>query len=1151
MEPRVSPPAHRDSSAAPAPGFVGRSAELRLLHTALEEATAGQRRLLLLAGEAGIGKTRLADEFARRASATGALVVWGRCWEAGGAPAFWPWIQILRALTAHHDIDEITGLASHGAPILRELLSELSGTSRTADEDKLRPGSLTQGDTARFYLFDAMAMLLAKLAWICPLVLIFDDLHAADRSSLLMLRFLARERWDSRLLLLGTYRDLEAHRIKGVGELMTALAREGRLLHLSGLTHTDVETYIRDATGAAPPDGLVRLVHQTTEGNPFFLDEVVRLLDMPTREGQLARQGLRIPEEVRETIRHRLAPLRSEALEALAVAATIGREFDTTLLGAVCDLEAEPLLDLLGEAVRGGVLVEVHRPVGRFSFAHALIRDTLYEDLSPARRVTLHRRVGEALERLSDPDTYLPQLAHHFFQAVPAGGAEVAISYAMRAGHQALAHLAYEEALAHFERAAEVASTTAATSALRCDLAIATGQAQAKLGMSTAARATFERAAAVARGLGDPCRLALAALGCGWLQPPDGVADAGLDALLEEALEAVGDRDPRLRARLLGRRAMGNYYTWPRSERDAMTAEAVAIARRLGDRSLLAYALHARCFALWGLEDVEVRLDAATEIVRLARDAGDAELALHGHSWRVMALLERADIVAADAEIATFTRIAEQVRQPAFLWEAASFRAMRALLDGRIHDAEQLADEALGLAQRFAGEVTSATGGAADDGSGTRLGPNAALVYATQLFNLRTHQGRLRELEDTVRELVRQYPTLPVWRCALAYLLCEPQVSPQVRVLFDQLAANDFQDIPRNGNWLVGMAPLAEVATLLGDADRARLLRDLLEPYAGRHIVVGRALVCRGAVDHYLGMLAATMADHAAADRYFASALGTHERLGARAYAARTRVEWARALARRGGPDDTAAARTLLEEALAGYQALGLDSLAGQVADRLTALDAQPPTSSDAPARVPAPKPTPEPAHTAHRAALMREGEYWTVQFEARTSRLRHTKGLYYLAELLSRPGTEIHAITLAAGGSGSSGVGDLGDAGPALDPDARRAYRRRIAELDEEVEQARRHGDLERAAASTTERDFIIHELTSGLGLAGRDRLTASHTERARLNVTRAIRTTIQRIQAADPALARHLDATIRTGTCCSYTPDPRTPITWHITPR
>ncbi len=1111
------------------------------MRAAFAEAEAGQRRFLLLSGDAGIGKTRLAEELAQRARSEGALVVWGRCWEGGGAPAYWPWMQILRVLTSAQSAPEVADLTGPGVPARRELLSHLgqaegTGKGEAATGRSLGEGLGLQSETARFLLFDAVTTFLAELAQLRPLVLIFDDLHAADQPSLLMLRFLTRERRDSRILVIGTYRSAEAHRTAGVSDLITALGREGRLLRLGGLKRADVGAFIRGATGAVPADGLVRLVHRTTEGNPFFLDAVARLLDAQVRDGQElgVGRGLRIPDEVRGTIRHRLAPLQQEALDVLAVAATIGREFEVALLHSVCERPMEPLLDLLGEAVAQSVLTEVGERPGRFSFGHALIRDTLYEDLPPARRVALHRRVGEALERLHDPDAYLPQLAHHFFQAVPAGDPKAAISYAQRAGRQALDRLAYEDALIHFERAAEVASTVAIDDAQRCDLLLSMGEAQAKAGDSASARATFERAAQVARGVEDPRRLALAALGCGGLQPPDGYVDTQLDVLLREALDAVGDDDPAMRVRLLGRRAVGNYYVWPRLERDAMTAEAVAIARRLDDRGLLAYALNARCYALWGPEDVEVRLDAAGEIVRLAGQAGDAELVLRGHSWRIVALLERADIVAADAEIATFTRVAEQLREPAFLWEAAVFRAMRALLDGRLEDAEQLAGQALRTAQR--GDEPEA---ALYDNSGTRLGPNATLTYNAQLLNLRSHQGRLHEYEDAVRGMVRQYPTLPVWRCVLASLLSETQVTPEVRALFGGLAAKNFGDIPRDGNWLIAMTLLAEVCVRLGDAERAALLRDLLRPYAGRHIVVGAALACRGAMDHYLGMLAATMGSYEEADACFRGALEMYERLGARPYAARARTEWARSLAGRARADDLAAARQLLEQALATYRALGLDRPAEQVAQRLAALGQPPPKPVSAPIA-----PT---RRRSHDAALTREGEYWTVQFESRTTRLRHTKGLRYLAELLIRPGRELHAIDLVAGGPGSR---DQGDAGAALDPDARRAYRRRIADLDEEIEEARRFGDLERAASRESERDFVQRELSASLGLAGRDRIAASHAERARLNVTRALRTTIQRIEAADPALGRHLDATIRTGTFCSYTPDPRAPVDWHCTP-
>lgn len=887
MDPRLGEQRHDSVASAeysqpPAPPFVGRHAELQLLQGALRDAEGGRRRLLLLAGDAGIGKTRLAEELAARAQTIGAVIVWGRCWEAGGAPAYWPWVQIVRALTDGRDPAAIERLAGHGAPALRELLGELS------ERDPSPPGA--QGDVARFHLFDSVTTFLSKVAGMRPLVLIFDDLHAADRPSLLMLHFLARERRGSRLLMIGTYRDVEAHREASVSPLITALAREGRVVHLGGLALPEVRRFMRDTTGTEPGDDLVQLVHRTTEGNPFFLDEVVRFLDAEDRVHRwTSGRVLRIPHEARETICRRLHPLPPDVLEVLAVAAVIGREFDIALLQPVCEQPTEPLLDLLGAAISAGVLTKLANHPGRFSFAHTLIRDTLYDDLSPARRMQLHRRVGETLERLHP-----------------------------------------------FERAAEVASTVAIGEALRCDLLLSMGDAQAKVGESSAARETFERAATAARNLGSPERLALAALGCGGPQPPGGVFDPALDRLLGEALDALGDGDSPLRSRLLSRRAMDEYYASTREERDAATAEAVAIARRLDDRGALAYALHARCYSLWGLEDVEARLDAAKEILQLARQVGDRELALQGHSWRIIALLERADLTDADAEIETYARIAAELRQPYFLWEATVFRAMRALLDGRLLDAERLAVEALHIGQR------EHQTGDPEAGSRTRLGLNAPLAYSVQLFNLRNQQGRLRELEDTVRGLVREYPTLPVWRCALAHLLCGPDTSDEVRALFDSLAAADFSDLPRDGNWLVAVTLLAEVCAFLGDADRAALLHNLLRPHAGRQIVIGNAYVCRGAVAHYLGLLAATMDADEQADCYFRSALAMHERMGARTLIARTRAEWGQALLNRGGTENLVAASRLLEQAFATFWALDLPIPARQAAERLVALGPQP-----------------------------------------------------------------------------------------------------------------------------------------------------------------------------------------------------------------
>src|SRR2546422_7226524 len=539
--------------------FVGRHRELVELRTGLEDAGAGRGRFFLVVGEAGIGKTRLVEELAREAAARGHLVLWGRCWESEGAPPYWPWIQVIRAYlrTARRGAPpRVRGGAA--AAYLAQLVRELGGAQSPG------PSVPPQSEHARFYLFDAVATFLQSRRDHTPLVLIFDDLQWADTPSLLLLQFLVHELRDTAILVVATYREMEARQNPHVADILGALARDGRHLPLRGFGEEEVALFIEGKTGRSASAALVRAVHHETEGNPFFVDEIVHLL---VSEGTLEPRDtsipprLPVPEGVREAIRRRLAPLPAPCRDALTLASVVGREFGLGALQAACGLGADALLEVLRPALGREVLVRDPRTAGRYRFAHALIRETIYEELDAAERARLHGRIGEVLEALHqmDPTPHLATLAHHFLEAVPAGGAEKAIAYSTRAARYAEASLAYEDAAVLFERALEGLPGAHPTDARgRCEPLPPRGCAPAEAGDGPGARETFRQAADIARRIGDAPLLARSALGFAgegsrllWVR--SGVVDQPRIELLQEALDGLGDRDPGIRARLLSR----------------------------------------------------------------------------------------------------------------------------------------------------------------------------------------------------------------------------------------------------------------------------------------------------------------------------------------------------------------------------------------------------------------------------------------------------------------------------------------------------------------------------------------------------------------------------------------------------------------------
>jgi len=1115
------------------PVFVGRQRELAELRAGLEDAVGGRGRFFLVVGEAGIGKTRLAEELAREAAERGGVALWGRCWEGEGAPPYWPWVQVIRALLQGVPAEELRPAVGAGAPYLVPLVPELGERFRDLPALSTSPRS----EHARFYLFDAVATLLRSAAQRTPLVLVLDDLQWADAPSLLLLQFLAHELRDVRILLLGTYREVEVRQAPAVAEILGALGRDGHHVPLRGLGEEEVRRFLEETIGRSPAPVLVRAVHRETEGNPFFVDEIVRLL---VAERALERHEdpspgrFPVPQGVREAIRRRLAPLPPPAREALALASVVGREFDLAILHRACGLDPEALLETLGPALAREIVVREPGGVGRYRFAHALIRETLYEELGPAERIRLHGQIGEVLEEVhrTDPTPHLTALAHHFLEAAPARGADKALVYSTRAGRHAAASLAYEAAAAHFQSALEVLGLARpGDERERCELLLARGDVQWKSGDGRGARETFQQAAEIARRIGDAPLLARSALGFAgegsrllWVRSE--VVDQPRIELLEEALHRLGDGDPGLRAQLLARLAI-NLYWAPEPERVvALSEEAVRLARQLGDPRLLAAVLRARWIALWRPEGAAERLAIADEILHLGERTGDRELALLGHRFRIVGFLEHGDVVATDREIEAWAQIAGELRQPLYLTDLAMWRATRAIMDGRFADGEEQAQRAVELGQR-------------------EPDVQPILRHEIQTFLLHFHKGCLDQLVGRSQPRTG-VPATMFQRCARAFVWSETGRQAEARRELSALAKEGFP-LPRDGAWVVSMSLLSAVAAELNDRTSAAQLYELLMPYAGRVGIFAAGLACWGSVSYHLGLLASTLGRVADAIRHYEDAATVHERMGARPFLAWTQLAHARLLLTRDAGARRGEAAALLTSALATARELGMDGLVAKV--RRLGLDAAPTAGAQEPAD--------------GEAVFRNEGDVWTVIYAGTSVRLKHSKGLGDIAILLANRGRDIHVADLIAASAGappdprSTPVADLvaqglrvsrGASGDAvLDHRARADYRERLAGLHRELEDAERCNDEGRVARARAEFDFIAGELASAFGLGGRGRRAGSPIERARKAVASRIRFSLAHIARVHPALASHLRRYIRTGTVCSYVV-PDEPVRWRV---
>ena len=1118
--------------------MAGRDRELRDLLEALAESATGRGRLILLGGEPGIGKSRLADELATRARERGHLVLWGRGWEGAGAPPYWPWVQALRTYLRSTASDELRQQLGSGAADVAQMLPEL----RALFPD-IPPPRDAASESARFQLFDSATALLRHAARARPLLVVLDDLQAADTPSILFLRFLASQLSDMAMLIIATYRDVELTPEHPLTAAIAELDREPstRVLVLAGLPPAAVAEYIEATADVVPHDQLVAAVWRATSGNPLFVGEAVRLLSAEGRLTELADlRSLRVavPAGVRAVIAKRIGHLSKATARVLGLGAALGPEFGLEVVRRISDIDGDQALDLIDEAVEAGLLLPVAGVLGRYRFSHDLVRETLYDELSPGHRARLHRRIAEVLEDLyaGPSGGHLAELAFHHVQAAQLGYADSrngdvprlrrkAVDYARRAGDDAARSLAYEEAARLYAMALAVLDLGGVPDqGVRAEILLVLGDALTRAGDLDAARSAFLEAADNARRTGDGQQLARAALGFGgrhhWARPGK---DTKLVSLLQDALVMLGGDDEPLRARLLTRLACAWRSSPERRDDSAtLTRQAVEIARQLVDPAVLHYVLVGRFWATWWPENPDDRQDVAREVLRLATADGHGERIADGHFLSMLSLSELGRIPEARRELATLDRIIEDLRQPAQLWIVPGNRAWLALMEGDF----QLAAELVAAEADSEYRVTPGR----DDLSSARM----------HRFLLTREQGRVGDEEDALRRSVVDFPWYPHHRAALACAFLDLDRPAEARVVFDDLARDDLAALYPDNEWLLGMSLTGEACALLGDAAVAETLYERLAPFAGRH-AIGHSDGSVGAVDRYLGLVAATLGRLDDAVRHLAAAIEINDRMGARPWTAHCQHDLADVLRRRDAPGDGARAAELDAAALAIALALGM-----ALATRIEA------------ATEIAPPPAATPAAPLATGTFRREGEYWTIEFGPDAFRLRDSKGMGHLARLLEVPGREIHALDLSrlessVDGSGPArsedlAAGRLGDSGLVLDAEAKAAYRQRLEDIRAELAEAEEWNDPGRVDRLQAEERALMHELAGALGLGGRDRVVGSATERARVSVTRAIRAAMGRITDQSESLGKHLHATIRTGTFCSYTPDPRAPITWRL---
>ncbi len=1100
-----------------APPFVGRSHELDDLAAGLAEVRQGRGQLFLLSGEPGIGKTRMADELCAIAP-PGMRVAWGRCQEYGDAIPYWPWREVVRACAGDLPRDKDS-----------DLLALLRAADRTGNPGEVaRLFGPDESDLNRFALFESTAALLKRMAVPGGLTIVLDDLHAADDASLELLRFVAHGLRGASILVIGTYRDAEVRTTPRLSRIFGELSRDAQTIMLHGLSRDDVGEFVRSSAGRNLDDAAVEQLYLTTGGNPFFVGETLKLW---VAEESLSSAGkirtARIPDSIRSTIRRRLDLLPPHVHEPLHIAAVIGVEFGFKVLQRVTQIEPEALRDLLGRAVAAGILTEDGTSRGVYRFAHSLMAQTIYRDLPPGERARLHHRIADSIEQLysANLDPHLAEIARHYTEANSPDTSLRTIDYLRRAARLALDSLAYEESVNLYETALRLGhDNDLMTPALHYELLIDSGEAFYAAGLVSQARRAFERAGEIARSLGDGQKLARAALGRA-TPPSDIELDRPLVMVLEEALRTTGDIDPATRAKMLVR--LGSELQWSADPRAAAFAsEAVDLATKCGEPLTLIYVRYWRDLAMWSVDNLEERLSNIAEAVELAEKIDNRPWALKTHYVRYLSALENCDIRRADAAFARFSELTDQLRLP-FGWKQMAL-AERALMDGRLDDAEKFSLTSLEIGRRMESRFRTLR----------QAFNNLSLI-------LRREQGRIAEVEPVFRAAVVRHPESFLARCSLALCCAEMDQRREVEHLFEFIANNDLQRLPRNQAWYAVMVLLSEASVYLADTERGQLLYRLLAPFAGRNALLD-VHVCYGPVDRYLGKLATIMSRFDDAETHFKAAIALCSRMGSRLWLARTLLDYATMLAR-GPASGRAAAHRHLDAVIEDAAALRLKTIGEQA----RALQAGLGISSKRVSSVAVP------AKAEGSNVFRREGETWEIAWRGSSSRFKDSKGLGYIAHLLRYSGQQFHVIDMINPGAFDVTEDDdsaearrpperegyqalaLGDAGAMLDPQAKAQYKRRLEELREELEEARHFNNESRAQKAEDEIDAITRELSRAVGLSGRNRLAASATERARVNVTRAIKAAIERIRLQNPDLATNLERKIRTGTFCCYSPD------------
>jgi DNA-binding CsgD family transcriptional regulator len=898
--------------------IVGRARELDVFRAAFDRMLGGRRQLILMSGEPGIGKTRCAEALAEVAEDQGALVLWGRCREEAGAPPYWPWVQVLRAYIDASSLDEVRLNMGTAVKDIAALVPELLDSPHQAPQ---WPGANGDSSPARFRTFDALRQFFHLAAQQVPIVLVMDDLHWADAPSLSLLEFLNQELMRSRLLIVGTYREADASRQTPLRNALGGLIRDSDVerIHLGGLSQLAIGEVAERLCDVNLTESAIRLIYQRTDGNPLFAIELIKVLMDEGAGGSIAATAAKIPAGVRETIARRLMRLSDKCNELLCAAAVFGRQFTAREVAAAVNQDVHRVLGVLEPAVQAGIIHAHTTALGSYEFTHALIRETIYEDLPAVDRLRLHAGAGDALVTVyaAHLEPALSRVAHHYHEAAASGNADKAVIYALRAADSAVRMYAYEDALLHYDRAIETLERGGMLHDERLARAhILKGSALYQLGKIQESIEVLLAAVNRTRVLGS-AELLIDVLML-LARSSQHVEQHHFVPLLDRALALLPDVDSVHRAKAWATLAFALRTTEDNSRVQLLVDKALDMASRCCNASERCACYQLTVMALRGNPaSLHRRLLLGKEYLAIAHTTANGDLLADAYHWQVLNYFESGQL----EELETLLEQYESLSSARFglhQFRSGAYRVTLSLLRGEWQDLEQRIEDLLAIGTKTR----------RDDADG---------VYGAQMFALNRDLGRLHALAPQIKEIAAG-TARRMWEPGLMLICAEIGLLAEARAIFDRLVEGECCSIRRDDMYMTCLVFSAETCCALGDTRAAVSLYELLLPYSGQTANHPTA-VCFGATDLYLGMLALTANRPEAARRHFEHALTLNRAMRAWPFLARTLLRYGAHLLTR--PEDEERRRGLqqLREADQLARRLGMARLVFDIDALLHAAD--------------------------------------------------------------------------------------------------------------------------------------------------------------------------------------------------------------------